>query len=112
METVVRNQIEGLKFFASLRGALLKVFIEHFFPARRVDLRSVRNYTVEIKQDRVVPVTVDHAFALGLSHRSLSCCYKGHLLQGHHSTERQSPEPDPRHDTSESDNALMSRWTR
>src|SRR6516164_9321840 len=71
MEPVVRNEIEGLKWFASLRCTLLKIFIEHLFPARRVDLRSVRNYTVEIKQDRVVSVTVDRAFALGLSHRSL-----------------------------------------
>src|SRR5262245_44611548 len=79
MEPVVRNDIEGPKCFASLRGTLLKVFIEHLFPARRVDLRSVRNYAVEIKQDRVVSVTIDHARALGLSHRSRSC-HKGASL--------------------------------
>src|SRR5262249_17995499 len=79
----VPDHVEGPKCFASLRGTLLKVFIEHLFPARRVDRRSVRNYAVEIKKDRVVPVTVDHARALGLSHRSLS------RYKGHPSTERQ-----------------------
>src|SRR5262249_27103984 len=89
MQPVVRNEVEGLKWFASLRGTLAKVFIEHLFPARRVDLRSVRNYAVEIKQDRVVPVTVDHACALGPSHRSSP------VTKGHPSTERQSPRPGP-----------------
>src|SRR5262249_15757896 len=84
-----RNGVEGLKGFGYLRGTLVKVFIEHLFPARRVDLRSVRNYAVEIKQDRVVPVTVDHACALGPSHRSSP------VTKGHPSIERQSPRPGP-----------------
>src|SRR5262249_30548985 len=77
MQPVGRNEGEGVKWFASLRGALAEVFIEQLFPARRVGLRGVRNYAVEIKQDRVVPVTVDHACALGPSHRS-SPVTKGH----------------------------------
>src|SRR5262249_22259075 len=100
MEPVVRNDIEGPKCFASLRGTLLKIFIEHLFPARRVDLRSVRNYAVEIKKDRVVPVTVDHARALGLSHRSLS------RYKGHPSTERQLLKPVVQPDVRESDHDI------
>jgi hypothetical protein len=103
MEPVVRNQIEGLKCFASLRCALLKVFIEHFFPARRVDLRSVRNHTVEIKQDRVVPVAVDHACALGPSHRSLS------FTKGIPPVSDNRLDSVLRHGTSESDNDKISR---
>src|SRR5262245_44501489 len=105
MEPVVRNDIEGPKCFASLRGTLLKVFIEHLFPARRVDLRSVRNYAVEIKKDRVVPVTIDYARALGLSHRSLS------RYKGHSSTERQLLKPLVRHDVSDTDNDIHGQVT-
>src|SRR5262249_35452080 len=102
-EPGIRNEIEGGKYFSSLRCSPLKVIIQHLFSARRVDLRSVRNHAVEIKQDRVVPVTVDHAFTLGLSHRSLSC-YKGAP-----STERQSLNPLLGHDSSESGNDNMGR---
>src|SRR4029434_10580587 len=87
MEPVVRKKIKGPKWFASLRRTLLKVVVEHLFPARRVDFRSIRDHTIEVKKDRVVPVTVDHTCALRLLHRLLSC-YKG-------LPERQSPKSGP-----------------
>src|SRR5262249_1693197 len=71
MEPVVGNDIEGPKCFASLRGTLLKVFIEHLLPARRMDAGGVGHDPVEIKEDGVVPVAAD-AFAIRLRHGSLS----------------------------------------
>src|SRR5262249_8742448 len=60
-------------------------------------LSSYPSGTIQIKQDRVVPVTIDHARALGLSHRSLSL-HKGASL---HSDNRLTLV---RHDIGESDN--------
>ena len=54
---------------------LLKIFVEHLFPTRRVDA-GVRYHAVEVKKDGVVLVAAD-ALAIRLPHGSLSS--RGHL---------------------------------
>src|SRR5438105_15148573 len=49
IEAIVRVNIEGTKCVASLRRTLLKIFVKHLFPARRVNTGSVGNHTVEIE---------------------------------------------------------------
>src|SRR4029077_1968526 len=41
IQPVVRDNIEGTKYFASLRRTLLQKFVKHPFPASRVDAGSV-----------------------------------------------------------------------
>src|SRR5215470_16509310 len=65
-----------MKCFASLRRTLLKVFVEHLFPTRCMNVGGVRYHTVEVKKYGVVPLASDHAAALGLPHRPLSCLPK------------------------------------
>jgi hypothetical protein len=62
-----------MKCFASLRRTLLKVFVEHLFPTRRVNVGRVRYHTIEVKKYGIVPLPSDHASALGQLHRTLSC---------------------------------------
>jgi hypothetical protein len=50
---------------------LPKVFVEHLFPARGMEVGGVRYDTVEVKKDGVVLVAID-PLALGLPHKSLS----------------------------------------
>src|SRR5262245_52900406 len=82
MKTVVRGKIERAKGFASLVRTFLKVFVEHLFPTRRVELGGIRNHTVEVEEHGVVLITVDHS-NFRLRHRL--------------SPERRPAEPDPRH---------------
>src|SRR5262245_22771837 len=80
IEPVVRGDIEGAKCFASLRRALLKVLVEHLFPTGCVEVSGVRYHTVEVKEDGVVLVAGDHAPAVGLLHRPLSCYQRTSFL--------------------------------
>jgi hypothetical protein len=50
---------------------LLKIFVEHLFPTRRVEAGGVRYHAVEVKKDGVVVVAAD-ALAIRLPHGSLS----------------------------------------
>jgi hypothetical protein len=51
---------------------LLKIFVEHLFPTRRVDAGGIRYHAVEIKEDGVVLIAAD-ALAIRLPHEPLSC---------------------------------------
>src|ERR671919_1656979 len=66
IELVIRGDLEGTKWFACVRGALLKVRIKHLFPSRRVYGRGGRDHAVEVEQDGVVLVAGDRVLALGL----------------------------------------------
>jgi hypothetical protein len=57
---IVRVDIEGAKYFASLRCTRPQVLVEHLFPTRRVEAGGVCYHTVEIKKDGVVLVAGDH----------------------------------------------------
>jgi hypothetical protein len=46
---IVSSEIEGKECFASLRGTLLKMLVEHIFPARRVQVGGVRDHAVKIE---------------------------------------------------------------
>jgi hypothetical protein len=59
VEPVVRGEIEGAKRFPFLFRTLLKIFVEHLLPTRRVEAGGVRYYAVGVKKDGVVLVTVD-----------------------------------------------------
>src|SRR5215469_7190745 len=80
IEAIVRGDIEGTKCFASLRRTLLKVFVKHLFPTRRMYAGGVGDHTVEVEQDGVVPVAGDRTRARGLPRRSLSICFAHSLL--------------------------------
>src|SRR4030095_7594806 len=56
IEPVVRGEIEGTKWFASLFRTLLKVLLKHLFPTRGVEVGGVRYHTVEVEEDGVVLV--------------------------------------------------------
>src|SRR5262249_13729407 len=73
IQPVVRDEIERAKCFAFLRRALLKVLVEHLLPTGRVEAGGVRYDTVEVEKHGVVLVAGDHALAVGLPHRTLSC---------------------------------------
>src|SRR2546428_4857710 len=73
IEPVIRGDLEGTKWFAGVRSALLKVRIKHLFPTRRVYGRGVRDHAVEVEQDGIVLVADDRTLAIGLPHRSLLC---------------------------------------
>jgi hypothetical protein len=49
IEAIVRGNIERTKCVASLRRTLLKIFVKHLFPTRRVHTGGVGNHTVEIE---------------------------------------------------------------
>ena len=70
IKAIVGGNIEGAKCFAPLRRTLLKVLVEHLFPARRVHACSVGNHTVKVEQNGIVPLAGDLTLALGLLHRS------------------------------------------
>jgi hypothetical protein len=70
MEPIISGGIKGAKCFASLGCTLLKVFVEHLFPTRRMDAGGIRDHTVEVEQNGVVLVTSDNALNFGLQHRS------------------------------------------
>jgi hypothetical protein len=59
VEPVVCGEIEGAKRFPSLPRTLLKIFVEHLFPALRVEAGGVRYHAVEIKEDGVVLFAAD-----------------------------------------------------
>jgi hypothetical protein len=59
IESVVRGKIEGTECFPAMPRTLLKVLVEHLFPALRVEAGGVRYYTVEIKEDGVVLIAAD-----------------------------------------------------
>src|SRR6516165_6518895 len=86
IEAIVRGDIEGTKSFASLRRTLLKVFVKHLFPTRRMYAGGVGDHAVEVKKDGIVLVAAD-ALAIGLPHGSLSCSPEDIL------TQLQPPEP-------------------
>src|SRR5262249_4114112 len=102
IEPVVRDEIERAKCFASLRRTLLKVLVEHLFPTGRVEAGGVRYHTVEVEKDGVVLVAGDHAPAVGLPHRTLSC-YQRHPFPlsrssrspAHRELADERPIPDP-----------------
>ncbi|MGZ3302119.1 MAG: hypothetical protein ACXVBG_14530, partial [Isosphaeraceae bacterium] len=71
VEPIVRGEIEGAECFTSLLRALPKIFVEHLFPTRGVEVSGIGYYTVEVKKDGVVLVAI-HTLALGLPHESLS----------------------------------------
>src|SRR4030095_5600387 len=73
IEPVIRGDLEGTKWFAGVRSALLKVRIKHLFPTRCVYGGGVRDHAVEVEQDGIVCVAGDCTLALGLLHRSLLC---------------------------------------
>src|SRR6516164_3441236 len=80
IEAVVRGDIEGTKYFASLRRTLLKVFVKHLFPTRRMYAGGIGDHAVEVEQDGVVPVAGNRTRARGLLRRSLSICFAHSLL--------------------------------
>ena len=59
VEPVVRGEIEGAKCFPFCARTLLKIFVEHLFPTRRVEAGGVRYHAVEVKKDGVVLVAAD-----------------------------------------------------
>src|SRR2546421_6989782 len=73
IEPVIRGDLEGTKWFACVRSALLKVRIKHLFPTRRVYAGSVRDHAVEVEQDGIVFVAGDRILVIGLLHDSLLC---------------------------------------
>jgi hypothetical protein len=75
MEPIISGGIKGAKCFASLRCTLLKVFVEHLFPARRVDAGGIRDHSVEIEQNSVVLVACDCPIGLGLLRWCLSISF-------------------------------------
>src|SRR5262245_15936578 len=72
MESVGRGEVEGAKRFAPLRRAFLEVFVEHLFPARRMQLGGVGNHAIEVKKHGLVLVAADDAPLALLPHRSNS----------------------------------------
>jgi hypothetical protein len=74
IEAIVGGDIEGTKCFAPLRRTLLKVFVKHLFPTRRMYTGGIGDHTVEVEQDGVVLVSGDRTLALGLPRRLLSIC--------------------------------------
>src|SRR6516164_2421943 len=84
VESVVGGKIEGSKCFTSLVRTFLKVFVEHLFPTRRVELGGIRNHTVEVKEHCFVLTAADQAPVLGLlPHRSHSSCDVRYRLHEH-----------------------------
>src|SRR5713101_1699274 len=73
IEPVIRGDLEGTKWFACVRSALLKVRIKHLFPTRRVYAGSVRDHAVEVEQDGIVCVAGDRTLVIELLHGSLPC---------------------------------------
>jgi hypothetical protein len=49
IEPVIRGEIKGTECFPAVPRTLLKVFVEHLFPALRVEAGGVRYYTVGSK---------------------------------------------------------------
>jgi hypothetical protein len=70
--TYTSPRIARAKCVPFLFRTLPKVFVKHLLPTDRVESGSVRYYTIEIKKNGVVLVTID-ALALGPRHESLSC---------------------------------------
>ena len=64
-----------MKCFAFLRRSSLKVLVKHLFPTRRMNAGGVSDYTVEIEQNGVVPITGDRVFAFGLPRRPRFICF-------------------------------------
>jgi UvrD-like helicase family protein len=68
IEPVILRDVEGTKDFTILCGALLKILVKRLFPAGRVQVCGIRDYTVHVEQNSVIPVTSDHIFTLGSPH--------------------------------------------
>jgi hypothetical protein len=75
MEPIICGGIKRAKCFASLRCTLLKVFVEHLLPTRRVDAGGIRDHAIEIEQDSIVLVACDCPFGLGLLRWCLSVSF-------------------------------------